>query len=176
MYPHKGLMRLSEHADVESERRALQKQCANFDTIQQRVKNSIEWSSHSFVIGGRVKDTIMANYPGLELNSAEIELTAPFTSLVQRWEALKEYRDTTDDHQGEVNTFALVAVLNSVLSSSVDEYLRLRKNGKASFNSLDAVFCPGEIMLARDGEAISAYRLTSFTLEYVGHVASSTTL
>ncbi|RYP47135.1 hypothetical protein DL768_006745 [Monosporascus sp. mg162] len=87
------------------------------------------------------------------------------------WVALREYHDMTDDHQGKVNTFALIAVLNSVFSSSIDEHSRLRKSGKTSFSSLEAVFCPGEIMLACDGEAISAYRLTSFTLKYAGHVA-----
>ncbi|RYP34041.1 hypothetical protein DL767_004483 [Monosporascus sp. MG133] len=160
---------------MESERKALQKKYANFDSVQRMVKNGLGWSSHSCVIHGRVKDialsAMMANNPGVTLNSAEIEFTTPFTPLVQRWEELKAYHDTTDGHQGKTNIFALIAVLNSALSSSVDDHSRLRESGKAGFNSLGAVFCPGEIMLARDGETISAYRLTSFTLEYAGHVA-----
>ncbi|RYP70673.1 hypothetical protein DL771_005277 [Monosporascus sp. 5C6A] len=69
-----------------NERKALQKKYANFDTMQQMIKN------------------------------------------------------------GEDSTFALIAVLNSVLSSSVNEHSRLRKSGKTSFNSLSAIFCSREIM------------------------------
>ncbi|RYO81397.1 hypothetical protein DL766_001802 [Monosporascus sp. MC13-8B] len=57
----------------------------------------------------------------------------------ERWEALKEYQDTTNDQQGKANASFLIAVLNLVVSSSVDELSRLRKSGKASFNSLDVV-------------------------------------
>ncbi|RYP57892.1 hypothetical protein DL769_009224 [Monosporascus sp. CRB-8-3] len=156
-HPRKAPIRWSEHRDVESEQKALQKKDANFDIIQRMVKNGLDWSSHSFVIHGRVKDIApsarMANNPGANLNSALIELTPLFAPLVQRSEAFKEYHDTTDDQQGKATASSLIA------------------SGKARFNPLDVVFCPEEVMLVCDGETISAYRLTSFTFEYASHVA-----
>ncbi|KAK9420616.1 putative ATPase AAA-type core domain-containing protein [Seiridium unicorne] len=170
-YVHPGFIRWSEYDDVRTEQADLTRAFAAFDVLHRKVKHvdaygNNHWKSHSVIIRGRPKATALAaalaEYPGIDFGQDEIELTQPFRPLVHRWEALENYRDTTDGADGRTDVSLLIEALEPAVRRSLDFVARLKKAGLVSRASLDFVFAPGEIMLAEQDGHFQAYLLTSF--------------
>ncbi|KAK6070678.1 ATPase [Seiridium cupressi] len=168
---HPGFIRWSEYDDVRTEQADLTRAFAAFDVLHRKVKHvdaygNNHWKSHSVIIRGWPKTTelaaALAEYPGIDFGQDEIELTQPFRPLVHRWEALENYRDTTDDADGRTDASLLIEALEPAVRHSLDFVARLKKAGLVSWASLDFVFAPGEIMLAEQDGHFQAYLLTSF--------------
>ncbi|KAK9788085.1 putative Ubiquitin-like protease family profile domain-containing protein [Seiridium cardinale] len=160
-YVHPGFIRRFEYDEVRTEQAELMRAFAAFDVLHRKIKHvdaygNNHWKSHSVIIRGQPKATALtaslAEYPGIDFGQDEIELAEPFRPLVHRWEALENYRDTTDDADGRADELLLIEALEPAVRNSLHFVAQLKKTDLVSWASLDFVFAPGEIILAeQDG-------------------------
>ncbi|KAM0811853.1 putative AAA+ ATPase domain-containing protein [Seiridium cardinale] len=149
-YVHPGVIRWFEYDDVRAEQAELTRAFAAFDVLHRKIKHATALTAS------------LAEYPGIDFGQDEIELTEPFRPLVHRWEALENYRDTTDDADGRADELLLIKALEPAVRNSLHFVAQLKKTDLVSWASLDFVFAPSEIMLAEQDGHFQAYLLTSF--------------
>ncbi|KAK8087582.1 P-loop containing nucleoside triphosphate hydrolase protein [Apiospora hydei] len=172
LYARRDRVDWSEYSNASKELADLEQRMTKFNIVHRKKQSrDYKWSTFSITIRGRPLETlavVLAGYPGIDTTRGVLELSAPYKPVLHRWEALKKYRDTTDNAGRREDASLLINVFDGAMAASGEVLSKLYKTGTIAHDKLDLVFAPGDIVVMKSAGVTSAHYLRSFTSTHAG--------
>ncbi|OTB00723.1 hypothetical protein M426DRAFT_26325 [Hypoxylon sp. CI-4A] len=119
---------------------------------------------------------VVGYYPTVRLVGDSISITAPYTVLVHHWPALASYKDNqpnTHDEEYALTTAKHIDVLLNFLEKTLGNQIREEENRhsrsipSATFERLDLIYKPGDVVYAKENHKWTAFIITSFLTDHI---------
>lgn len=159
--------RWSEYANADIEAKELKRMSEKDDIVHRQIKRKDAndsgqlWETSSVIVRGSLKrmlqERVFKDHPAIgSPNSDELVLKKPFTPVVHRWKIL-------EDLLNESTTPFGVETLKNILLPCVEDQLavieQIRSSGLCSWEDLDLILCPGEIVLSQQYGVQAAFKI-----------------
>lgn len=159
--------RWSEYANADIEAKELRRLSERDDIVHRQIMRTDAndsgqlWETDSVIVRGRLKQMLQArvfkDHPEVESPSAdELLLEKPFTPVVHRWKMLEDLLKEPPRPFG-------VETLRDILLPCVENQLsvieRIRSSGLCSWEDLNLILCPGEIVLSQQYGIQAAFKV-----------------
>lgn len=159
--------RWSEYANADIEAKELRRLSERDDIVHQQIMRTDAndsgqlWKTDSVIVRGRLKQMLQArvfkDHPEVGSPSAdELFLGTPFTPVVHRWKMLEDLLKESPRPFG-------VETLRDILLPCVENQLsvieQIRSSGLCSWENLNLILCPGEIVLSQKYGIQAAFKV-----------------
>ncbi len=134
----------------------------SFAILQRKSRHGSQqsWETHSIVVNSPyIKSRLTAifdNYPGIDLDSTELTLTAPFTLLVHRWQRFIQLVDDESEPLIKKHLELLRQLVEPQLHDSFLALQRIKTTKVCSFENVPLTMVPGETVIHFENENLSA--------------------
>lgn len=164
--------RWSEYANADIEAKELRRMSERDDIVHRQIMRANAndsgqlWETFSVIVRGSLKrmlqERVFKDHPAIgNPNADELVLTKPFTPVVHRWKMLE---DLLNESTTPFGVEALKNILLPCVESQLSVIKQIRSSGLCSWEDLNLILCPGEIVLSQQYGVQAAFRIQNVYL------------
>lgn len=147
--------------DRTEEKEAAENRRAQFSIIRRLTPHGAGgWKTHSILVNSRsiqaALGKVFEGYPVTYADDHNLELTPTYIPFCHRWDNLLEVERDESDAETKRHLTLLRSTLEIDLADSLQRRDLVARTGLASFNDLELLFEPGQIMIEGSGGIMTA--------------------